>query len=117
MTEVGLPLGLWHQFWMAIPGAGLGRTLHRAWWVAKVFQSVGVTSGRSSLRGGSLFGLLYSKKTFAVLEQRNSNGSYTVLKKLEGKNHQTSLCNWIIVMFPDGLGNFAPVRSRKMRMN
>lgn len=82
-----------------------------------VFQSVGVTSGKFSLQSGSKFGLLYSNETFGILEQRNNNGSYTILKELDGKNHQTSLCKWIIIMFPDGLGNFVPVRSRKMEMN
>lgn len=100
-----------------MPGAGSGWTLHWSWWVANVFQSVDVIFGWSSVWSGSKFGLRYSKKTFGILEQRNNNGSYTILKEIDGKNHEASLCKWITIMFPDALRNFAPVSSKKLGMN
>lgn len=54
---------------MAIPGAGSGWTLYWSWWAANVFQSVDVTFGRSSVRSGSEFGLLYSKKNVECLNR------------------------------------------------
>lgn len=55
--------------------------------------------------------------TFEILGQKNNNSSKTFLKELDGKNHQSSLCKCIIIIFPDGLSNFATSVSSKLGMN